>query len=352
LSTISGRVAQGKRAVDKLDRESKLDKQSKAVIGVDIGGTNIKIVMVDPSQQQVLERLRIKTLVERGPDTVLTDLSACLIELTHQAEQKGFHLVAVGVGCAGLIDLPNRVVVRSPNLPGWVNVPLGQRLSENLQVPVLVENDVNCISYGEYWLGGGRDLGDFLCIAPGTGVGGCLMVNGKAWQGEGYSAGEIGHMTIQPDGEQCRCGNHGCLETLASASWLVWRAEQWLRQGVKSSLDKDLESPGGLDAEIIYRAAMAGDQMAQELFKLVGTSLAIAIANVVHLLGIQAVLIAGGMANGWEAFIDPLQAELERRLTMMPPTDIRVVKAQLGDEAGALGGGYLAGRKASLTMGV
>ncbi len=329
-----------------------MDKQSKAVIGVDIGGTNIKIVMVDPIQRRVLERLHIKTLVERGPDAVLADLCACLTELTHQAKQKGFLVKAVGVGCAGLIDLPNRVVVRSPNLPGWVNFPLGQRLSQDLQFPVFIENDVNCISYGEYWLGGGRDLGDFLCIAPGTGVGGCLIVNGKAWQGEGYSAGEIGHMTIQPDGERCRCGNHGCLETLASASWLVWRAEQWLRQGVKSSLEKDWERPGGLNAEIIYHAAMAGDQMAQELFQLVGTSLAIAIANVVHLLGISAVLIAGGMANGWEAFIDPLQAELERRLTMMPPTDIRVVKAQLGDEAGALGGAFLAGREGSLTMGV
>lgn len=335
-----------------MDRKSKLDKQAKAVIGVDIGGTNIKIVLVDPSQQQVLERLRIETLVDRGPDAVLDDLCASLVDLTHRAEKKGFLLAAVGVGCAGLIDLPNRVVVRSPNLPGWVNFPLGQRLSQDLQVPVFVENDVNCICYGEYWLGAGRDLGDFLCIAPGTGVGGCLIVDGKAWQGEGYSAGEIGHMTIQPDGERCRCGNQGCLETLASASWLVWRAEQWLRQGIKSSLKRDLESPGGLSAEIIYHAAMAGDQMAQELFRLVGTSLAIAIANVAHLLGIPAVLIAGGMANGWEAFIDPLQAELKRRLTMMPLTDIRVVKAQLGDDAGSLGGAYLAGSEVSITVGI
>ena len=161
----------------------------------------------------------------------MADLSASLLGLISQTEKRGLFPKAVGVGCAGLIDLPKGVVVRSPNLPGWLKFPLGERLSENLQVPVFVENDVNCISYGEYWLGAGRDLGDFFCIAPGTGVGGCVIVNGKVWQGQGYTAGEIGHMTILPDGDRCLCGNHGCLETLASASWLVRRAEEKLSDG-------------------------------------------------------------------------------------------------------------------------
>jgi glucokinase len=240
------------------------------------------------------------------------------------------------------------VVITSPNLPGWINFPLGRRLGKMLEVPVFIENDVNCICYGEYWLGAGRALGDFIGIAPGTGVGGCLMVNGKVWQGQGYSAGEIGHMTIQPDGDRCLCGNQGCLETLASASWLVRRAEEKLRKGVQSSLGQDFGRPGGLDAELIYRAAMAGDKMAQELFHVVGCSLAIAIANVVHVLGIPSVLIAGGMANGWEAFIGSLRQELDKRLTMIPPTDVRVVRAQMGDEAGAFGGAYLAASEAAL----
>jgi glucokinase len=155
-------------------------------------------------------------------------------------------------------------------------------------------------------------------------------------------------MTIEPNGEICRCGNRGCLETLASASWLVRRAEELLGQGVSSSLRENLGRPGGLDAESIYRAAMAGDKMAQELFHLVGTSLAIAIANVVHLVGIRSVIISGGVANGWEAFIGSLNLELERRLTMIPPTEVRVVKAQLGDNAGSLGGAYLAASRTGL----
>jgi glucokinase len=268
--------------------------------------------------------------------------------LSRQAEKNGFVLRGVGVGCAGLIDLASGIVITSPNLPGWENLPLAEMLRQEIQVPVFVENDVNCICYGEYWLGAGRDLGDFLCIAPGTGVGGCVLINGRAWEGEGYSAGEVGHMTIQPDGKKCRCGNYGCLETLASADWLVRRAEERLRQGGQSSLRQDLDRPGGLDAEHIYRAAMAGDQMAQDLFHLVGTSLAIAIANVVHLLGLRSVLIGGGVANGWEAFIGSLYGELGRRLTLIPPDEVNLIRAKLGDDAGPLGGGYLAAKSTGI----
>lgn len=326
----------------------KVDNQSQAVIGVDIGGTNIKIALVEPRRQELLETVRFKTLVDRGPDAVLADLSAHLTELSRQAEKNGFVLRGVGVGCAGLIDLASGIVITSPNLPGWENFQLSKRLSEELRIPVFIENDVNCICYGEYWLGAARDLGDFLCVAPGTGVGGCLFIDGKVWERHGYSAGEVGHITIQPDGEKCRCGNYGCLETLASASWLVWRAKERLDKGVKSSLKHKLDSSGGLDAESIYSAAVAGDKLAQELFHLVGTSLAIAIANVAHLLGIRSFLIGGGLSKGWKAFIGPLREELGRRLTFVPPAEVKVVRAQLGDDAGPLGGAYLAGSRTGL----
>jgi glucokinase len=270
------------------------------------------------------------------------------MELCGWAEANGFGVGAVGVGSAGPINPANGVVITSPNLPGWDDFPLGEVLGNRLQLPVFIENDVNCICYGEYWLGGGRDLGVFLGIAPGTGVGGCLMIDGEVWAGPSCSAGEIGHMTIQPDGEVCRCGNRGCLETLASGSWLVWRAEKRLRGGEPSRLRQDLEKKGGLDAESIYHAARSGDELAQELFQLMGTSMAIAIANVVHLLGIRSVLVGGGLANAWEVFIDSLMSELQRRLTLVPSSEVRVVRAKLGDEVGALGAAYFAWKQAGL----
>jgi glucokinase len=322
-----------------VSRGTEVNQGLVAVAGVDIGGTNIKVALVDPNSGRLVKRQSFKTMAERGPEAVVQDLAVCLMELSRQAGARGFRIAGVGVGCAGIIDTREGLVLTSPNLPGWVRFPLGPLLATHLQLPVAVGNDVDCIGCGEYWLGAGRDLGDFLGIALGTGVGGCLIIGGKAWTGAAGSAGEVGHMTIEPGGERCLCGNRGCLETFASASWVVRRAEEQLRRGSPSRLGA---TGGALDAETIYRAAMDGDRLAGDLFTQVGTSLAIAIANVIHLLGIRGVLIGGGLAQAWDAFIGPLHEELTRRLTMAPVAEVRIVRAQLGDDAGSLGAAYLA----------
>ena len=314
----------------------------EAVIGIDIGGTNIKVVLVEPRKGRVIDQLEFKTSVESGAHSIVTELGSTLKAMIHRAKDHGIEVGGVGVGCAGVIDLQKGSVSVSPNLPGWEDFPLQEKLSQVLQMPVRVFNDVDCIGYGEYHLGGGGELGDFLCIALGTGVGGSLIIGGRVWSEGRTSAGEIGHMTIRPNGERCLCGNRGCLETLASAGWLVRRAEKRLRQGFASTLRDSSERRGNLEAESIQLAAQQGDALAQELFSLVGTSLAIAIANVIQLLGIRSVVIAGGLANGWDFFIGPLQSELNRRLTMVRPPEVKVVRTKLGHYAGALGAAYLA----------
>ena len=314
----------------------------EAVIGTDIGGTNIKIVLVELRKGKVIDQLDLRTSAESGAHAIVTELGSTLDVMIHKAGDNGIQVGAVGVGCAGVIDLQKGSVSASPNLPGWEDFPLQEKLTQVLQVPVRVFNDVDCIGYAEYHLGAGGELGDFLCIALGTGVGGSLIIGGRIWPEGRTTAGEIGHMTIRPDGELCHCGNRGCLETLASAGWLVRRAEKRLRQGFASTLRDRLERMGSLEAESIQQAAQQGDSLAQELFSLVGTSLAIAIANVIQLLGIRSVVIAGGLANGWDFFIVPLQNELNRRLTMVRPPEVKVVRTKLGYFAGALGAAYLA----------
>ena len=323
-------------------RMSNLKPMLEAVIGTDIGGTNIKVVLVEPRKGKVIDQLDLKTSAKSGADAIVTELGTTLATMIHKAKDDRIHVGVVGVGCAGVIDLQKGSVLVSPNLPGWEEFPLQEKLSQILQIPVRVYNDVDCIGYAEYRLAGGSELGDFLCVALGTGVGGSLIIGGRIWTEGSTSAGEVGHMTIQPDGELCLCGNRGCLETLASASWLVRRAEKSLRQGVSSTLRDVLARTGSLEAESIQQAAKKGDGLAQELFKLVGTNLAIAIATVVQLLGIRRVLIAGGLANGWDLFIGPLQEELNRRLTLIPPSTVKVVRTKLGHNAGALGAAYLA----------
>jgi len=321
---------------------SNLRPRIEAVIGADIGGTNIKIVLVEPRKGKVIDQLDLKTSAKSGAHAIVTELGSTLGSMIHNAKDNGIQVGVVGVGCAGVIDLQKGSVSVSPNLPGWEAFPLQEKLTQVLAIPVRVFNDVDCIAYAEYLLGGGGELGDFLCIALGTGVGGSLIIGGRIWPEGNTTAGEIGHMTIRPDGERCLCGNRGCLETLASAGWLVRRAEKRLRQGFASTLRDGLERTGSLVAESIQQAAQQGDSLAQELFNLVGTSLAIAIANVIQLLGIPNVVIAGGLANGWDFFIGPLQNELNRRLTMVRPPEVKVIRTKLGYYAGALGAAYLA----------
>ena len=321
---------------------SYLKPRIEAAMGIDIGGTNIKVVLVDPRKGKVIDQVDLKTFAESGAHAIVMELGATLAAMINKAKNDRMQVGVAGVGCAGVIDLNKGSVSVSPNLPGWEEFLLQEKLAQILQIPVRVFNDVDCIAYAEYRLGGGAELGDFLCIALGTGVGGSLIMGGRVWTEGRTSAGEIGHMTIQPGGERCLCGNRGCLETLASAGWLVRRAEERLRQGFSSTLRDDLERAGSLKAESIQQAAQEGDSLAQELFNLVGISLAIAIANVVQLLGIQSVVIAGGFANAWDFFIDPLQKELNQRLTMVRPLEVKVVRTKLGYYAGALGAAYLA----------
>ena len=318
-----------------------VEPKTEAVIGVDIGGTNIKIVLVEPRRGNEIDQVDLKTSAESGADAIVEELGTTLAAMILKARDDGIQVGVLGVGCAGVIDIQKGSVSVSPNLPGWEDFPLQKKLTQILRIPVRVFNDVDCIGYAEYRLGG-SELGNFLCIALGTGVGGSIIMDGRVWSERSTSAGEIGHMTIQPDGERCLCGNRGCLETLASAGWLVRRAEERLRQGFSSTLRDYLERNGSLKAEYIQQAAKQGDGLAQELFNLVGISLAIAIANVVQLLGIQSVVIAGGLVNAWDFFIGPLKKELNNRLTMVRPPDFKVVRTELGHHAGALGAAYLA----------
>ena len=159
---------------------SDLEPQVAGVIGTDIGGTNIKIVLVDPQKRNVIDKLDLKTSAKSGADAIVTELGTTLASIIDKAIDNRIQVKAVGIGCAGAIDAKNGSVTVSPNLPGWEGFPLQERLTQILQIPIRVYNDVDCIGYAEYHLGGADDLGNFLCVALGTGVGGSLIVGGKS----------------------------------------------------------------------------------------------------------------------------------------------------------------------------
>jgi glucokinase len=308
-------------------------------IGIDVGGTNLRSALIR-EDGNIIKRQSILSEANKGIDFVLANLAKLIRETV-----EGKHIAGVGIGIPGIIDSKKGILTQAPNISNVNNYPLRDVLTQKLGsgIPVLIENDANCAAIGEWWVGAGKDVDSLIIITMGTGVGGGIIVDGKLWNGADGMAGEIGHITIYPDGARCNCGNSGCLESYASASAI--------RRMVKEGLaDKNLETvirkkvknvPKEKIPEVVQEAAIEGDKFALGIWEEVGKALGIAIANLVNLLNVEMIVIGGGLSNAWELFIDRARREARERGLRAPIERVRVVKTVLGDDAGPLGAGYL-----------
>ncbi len=313
-----------------------------AVIALDLGGTNMRWALVTP-QGQVLGRWERATATMPEPEMLINTLAAEFLAAAREADKRKTEVIAVGMGVPGRVLPEEGVVAFSPNVPALNACPLVPSLAPLLPWPLRLENDANLFALGEFWLGAGRGHSQMLGITLGTGVGGGLILNGRLWPGTAGTAAEVGHLTIEPDGRKCHCGNRGCLETLASASWAVRFVKDQLEEGTPSWLSDLYEKdPGAINGETLVAAARMSDPLALKAFERAGKALGIAIANVVHLLGLSRIVLGGRFTRAWELFRIPLAEELHRRLTMFPPAAVSVVPAQLGDDAGLMGAAKLA----------
>lgn len=313
-----------------------------AVIALDLGGTNMRWALVT-AQGEMLGRWERATATMPEQEMLINTLAAEFLAAGREAEKHKAAVIAVGMGVPGRVLPDEGVVAFSPNVPALNACPLVPSLTQLLPWPVRLENDANLFALGEYWLGAGKGYDQMLGITLGTGVGGGLILNGRLWPGTAGTAAEIGHLTIDPDGRKCQCGNRGCLETLASGSWAVRFVKDQLEQGTPSWLsDLYQQDPAAIDGQTLVTAARMSDPLALKAFERVGKALGIAIANVVHLLGLSRIVLGGRFTRAWELFQIHLAEELHRRLTMFPPAALSVVPAQLGDDAGLLGAAKLA----------
>ncbi len=311
-------------------------------MAADLGGTNFRLALVTPAGE-IVQRRSQPTAKGEGRDILVRKLAAAILELAEEGDITHSRIQAVGMGIPGLVEPDKGLVVKAPNIPELDQVRLGPELGKLLPWPVALDNDANLFAWGEAYMGAGRKEKNLLGITLGTGVGGGLVLGGRLWQGSEGTAAEIGHITIEPGGERCNCGNQGCLETLASATWTVKWTVGRLAAGEESSLQTLWhQNPEKFSAYLIYQAAVAGDQLAQKAFRRVGRALGIAIADVVHLLGLKVIILGGNFALSWEQFIGSLEEELEKRLTFFPRADLSLRPAALGDNAGLLGAAKLA----------
>nr|HID58511.1 ROK family protein [Desulfobacterales bacterium] len=300
---------------------------TSVVIGVDLGGTNTKLGVID-SRGKILIRRQFSTQTYTTGEALADALCRALYSLKNECERTNYHCKAIGLGVAGRLSADG--VRFSPNVPQLNHFPLLTYLKEILRLSIAMDNDANCFGLGENWLGAGKDIRNWLGMTLGTGIGGCLILNNRLWHGDNLGmVGEIGHMVVYPHGAQCACGSIGCLEAVASGGGLV-RAYQTGICQVKAT-PKD-----------IYLAARSGDAFACRLFEEMGVALGIAISNAFNLLGIHTAVIGGGVSAAWELFISPLKKTLERVNHMLTGTkpDIRI--AQLGADAALYGAAQLA----------
>ena len=312
------------------------------VVGIDLGGTNVRLALVSP-EGRILFRQERATASMPDQEALVTTLAGDLVAAAEEGRSRGWEIQGGGIGVPGRILPREGRVVFSPNVPALNECSLVPRLALQVSWPLFLENDANLFTLGEHWLGAGAGHEHLLGITLGTGVGGGLILNGRLWVGTEGTAGEIGHMTVDPEGKKCHCGNRGCLETMASAFWTVAWVKEQLAQGASSWLRELYEAdPDAIQGETLVLAVLQHDPLIQRAFDRVGKSLGQAIAGVVHLLGISRVVIGGRFARAWEVFQPSLAEELYRRLTLFPPEVVSVTPAQLGDDAGLVGAARLA----------
>lgn len=296
-------------------------------IGVDMGGTNLRIAAVD-EQGNLIEKVTLGTRIALGSDRVLDDMCDAIRRLSDKY-QDGSRLLGIGIGVPGIIDMDSGMIRESPNLPGWLDTPVRKEIERRLRTRVILENDANSAAFGEKWLGAARHVEDLAIITLGTGVGGGLIFGGRIWHGMSGMAGEFGHTTIEPDGVLCGCGNRGCVEQYASASAVMRMAKAAIASGHAPALAKAASSDPEFSAKAVYNLAIQGDLDARRIFQHVGRALGILMANLVNSLNLPMYVVGGGVSSAWEAFSPSIFEELRQRSMVYAAT---APPSQAGDQ--------------------
>jgi glucokinase len=285
---------------------------SAFAIGVDLGGTNLRIAAVD-EQGTLLEKVTTGTQVARGRDYVISEMCDAIRQLSAKFSRDS-RMIGAGIGVPGIIDSRTGMLRESPNLPGWHNYPVRHEIERLLGAPVILENDANAAALGEAWLGAARGAESMCMITLGTGVGGGIVLDGRIWRGMTGMAGEVGHVTVDPVGPRCKCGNTGCVEQFASATAVVRMAREAITLGRAPELAR-MAGAGDVEfnAKVVYNLALQGDQPARDIFNRVGWALGVLLADLINVLNLQMYVIGGGVAAAWSVFCPPMFDEVRRR---------------------------------------
>lgn len=323
--------------------------------GVDVGGTNIKIGVVD-DHGQVLGATSIPTQVEQGPKPAIQRAKQALQQVLATAGIERGQIAAVGLGTPGTMDIAKGMLLSPGNLPGWWNFPIRDELSQAVGYDVTYSNDAGAAAYGEFWVGSGRVLHSMIMFTLGTGVGGGIIIGDLSVSGENSAGSELGHLLIDyhDDARLCSCGQHGHLEAYASASSVVKRTQEALAAGRASSLNKRIAGGEKLSALMIDQEAEAGDALSEEIVLETARYLGIGMVSAMHAIDPQGVVIGGAMTFGGHdtttgrKFLERVKQEVGRRAFPILAQRTTIDFASLAGDAGFIGAAGLARRAQQL----
>ncbi len=314
---------------------------SETYVGIDVGGTNIKIGLFD-SELKMICKTSITTNAEMGPEIVINNMAQTVEELIAGAGLSLQDVVAIGIGTPGPAKYSKGIIIRSTNMPKFKNVPICRMLNEKLGAPVVFDNDANVACWGEYAAGAGKGVKDMVFFTLGTGIGGGIVSNGELLHGCDENGAELGHMIIYPDGRPCNCGQKGCVEAYASADSTARRATEAIEAGAKSSLQQVLDEKGKITSKDIYEHLAAGDKLAKEITDGTAKALAITCINMLHATEPKRIVFTGGMIAAGDALLNRIKDFFNEHIWIMKKETVEICFATLGEDVGIIGAAALA----------
>lgn len=300
------------------------------LLGIDLGGTNLKVALVNQRFQIIRKAVQNTQSYHRTRELV-AGIRRIVEGLCAEAGIRRSQLKGAGVGLPGPVDAAQGLVHFFPNIKGWRNVRLGALLTEELRIPVFLDNDANLMCLAEYHLGAARKSRNAVCITLGTGVGGGVISEGRLYHGSGFAAGEVGHIPLNEAGPRCNCGGIACLEAYVGNQRLLGQAARVFGRTVS--------------LEQVSALAHRGNRKAIAFWQQIGNRIGVMLAGVVDLLNPEVVVIGGGVANAGPVLLESIRATVKRRAMPVQARMVRVLKARLGNDAGLIGAALLASRK-------
>ena len=330
-------------------------------IGIDVGGTNVKIALVD-EKGKIIYSNSVPTYAKMGFEYTVNNIKQSIRDLMKETRTDEKSIEGIGFDFPGQIDYKNGIVKLAPNIPGWVDVPIAKMIEDEFHIKTRIDNDVRCAALGELKFGAGKGCENFVCITVGTGIGSglvingklnfvCitvgtgigsgLVINGKLVRGASNAAGEIGHIKlVAKDGAICGCGDTGCLEAYASGPCIVAMAQDYIRGG-KSAKFAEMASDGEITPYIVAKAAEAGDPVAKRIFEIMGEYIGLGLTSVINLLNPEKVIVGGGVAECGDLLLEPIRKTIKKRAMVVAGSVVEIVPAQLGNSAGVIGASML-----------